>query len=307
MSIFISIASYLDPTLPKTIMRALKNADNPDELYFGLGLQYYNEPDLSGLPTKNIKTISWHPDTRPGIVKIRYEISRLFENQDYFLMLDSHMDFRPGWDTEIVSVLKGLQEKHGTYKIGLFPLGTYGDEAMSSYFRMQLDQAPDFPFFINSIPMNGRYVPTSKLEKISYMRVGQIFFDGRFITEVGLDPRSHYEQEQAYLGYRAYMAGWDIYQYHEELMLHLGNDPEYLEAVSGLEKSWGTTEEVENCQRDMTMAYLYNIGPYAIKDAERTPIDYWTYNKSRYTYLLACSIFETKKEYADYMKEYVDE
>jgi hypothetical protein len=55
------------------------------------------------------------------------------------------------------------------------------------------------------------------------------------------------------------------------------------------------------------MAYLYNIGPYAIKDAERTPIDYWTYNKSRYTYLLARSIFETKKEYADYMKEYVDE
>lgn len=304
MSIFISIASYLDPTLPKTIMRALNNADNPDDLHFGLGLQYYTDPDLSNIPTKNIKVISWHPDTRPGIVKIRYEISRLYEDQDYFLMLDSHMDFRPGWDTEIINTIKQIQKDTGTYKVGLFPLGTYGDEAMSSYFRMELKRSEDFPFFINSVPVNGRYIPTQKIEKISYMRVGQIFFDGRFIKEVGLDPLSHYEQEQAYLGYRAFMAGWDIYQYHEEVMLHLGNDPEYLEALSGIEKSWGTTDEIENCQKDMTMAYLYNIGPYAIPNAERDPIDYWTCNKSRYTYLLACSILETKQEYKDYLMEH---
>ena len=49
MSIFISIASYRDPELVRTITSAIDNASNPDQLYFGVVLQEFDKfaPDLS--------------------------------------------------------------------------------------------------------------------------------------------------------------------------------------------------------------------------------------------------------------------
>lgn len=284
MSIFVSIASYEDPTLARTIQRALDTADDPDGLVFGLGLQYEEEPDLSFVPDKQLRTMSYHPHTRPGIVRIRYEISQMFDGEDYFLMIDSHMQFKKGWDTELISVIKDLQVAKKTYKIGVFPLGLYGEEAMTSRFSLKQEPSKILPFTINSRPENGRAIPKGKLEKISFMRVGQIFFDGRFISEVGLDSVSQYTQEQAYLGFRAYMAGWDIYQYHEDVMTH--DDYDYLRAIDQIKaKQFGAVPETHNSEEHMTMAYLYNTGPYAIKDAVREPVDYWSFNLSFFEYV----------------------
>lgn len=267
----------MDPTLPRTLRRALEKADRPDELVFGIGLQYDVEPDLSFVPDGQLRTLSWSPDTRPGIVRIRYEISKLFNNEDYFLMIDSHMDFIDGWDTELISILNKIQKDANTYKIGMLPLGLYGDEAMGSRFDIDVFQIEDFPFYLNSVPINTRYVPENDIEQISFMRVGQIFFDGRFITEVGLDSRSHYNQEQAYLGYRVFMSGWKFYQYHKNILMH--DDHDYLKSVDqDAAKKWGTVPETENSYRDMTMAYVYNTGPYAITNAVKTPEEYWEYN-----------------------------
>jgi hypothetical protein len=267
----------MDPTLPRTIQRALAKADMPDQLVFGVGLQYDVEPDLSFIPDGQLRTISWNPANRPGIVKIRYEISKLFKDEDYFLMIDSHMDFVDGWDTKLINIIKSLQDSDNSYRVGLLPLGLYGDEAMGSRFDIEVYQAEGFPLCLNSVPVNTRYVPTQEIEQIYFMRVGQIFFDGRFIKEVGLDSISHYNQEQAYLGYRAFMSGWNVYQYHQNIMMH--DDIDYLKQVDQIAaKQWGTVSEVQNSHRDMTMAYVYNTGPYAIANAVRTPEEYWNFN-----------------------------
>ena len=291
MSIFVSIASFMDPTLTRTIQRAMDKADNPEHLVFGLGLQYEQEPDLSFVPDRQLRTISYHPDTRPGIVKIRYEISQLFDNEDYFLMIDSHMQFRQGWDTELIDVMKDLQVRTKNYKVAVFPLGLYGEEAMTSRFKLQQRHSDILPLVVGSEPINGRAIPKSKIEKISYMRVGQIFFDGRFISEVGLDSRSQYSQEQAYLGFRAFMAGWDVYQYHEDVMTH--DDYEYIKAIDQIKaKQFGAVPEAHNAEEHMTMAYIYNKGPYAIKDAVREPADYWSFNLSFFEYTRAKKILD---------------
>ncbi len=41
MTIFISIASYRDPELERTIRSALENAENPQDLHFGVMLQEF--------------------------------------------------------------------------------------------------------------------------------------------------------------------------------------------------------------------------------------------------------------------------
>lgn len=291
MSIFVSIASYEDPTLVRTIQRALAMADRPDDLVFGLGLQYEQPPDLSFLPDSQQRVLYYNPSTRPGIVRIRYEISQMFQGEDYFLMIDSHMQFKAGWDSELISVLQGLQSDKKTYKIAVFPLGLYGEEAMTSRFRLTQNPSKTLPFTVGSQPVNGRGIPKKKLERISFMRVGQIFFDGRFISEVGLDSVSQYTQEQAYLGFRAYMAGWDVYQYHEDVMTH--DDYEYLKAIDQVKaKEFGAVPEVYHAEEYMTMAYIYNKGPYAIENAEREPVDYWSFNLSFFEYVRAKKLLD---------------
>ena len=47
MSIFISIASYQDPLLESTVFSAINNADNPNNLVFGICDQSSNIRDLS--------------------------------------------------------------------------------------------------------------------------------------------------------------------------------------------------------------------------------------------------------------------
>jgi hypothetical protein len=53
MSIFISIASYRDPELVRTIQSAIDNAAHPEELYFSVVLQEFErfQPDLSWVPS----------------------------------------------------------------------------------------------------------------------------------------------------------------------------------------------------------------------------------------------------------------
>ena len=85
--IFINIASFRDPTLGVTIKSALVNARNPENLVFGIGAQYYDGemPSIHVDPSQ-LKIINYHPDTRPGVVKVRYEISKMLTDEKYFLM-----------------------------------------------------------------------------------------------------------------------------------------------------------------------------------------------------------------------------
>lgn len=275
MTIFISIAAYEDPALIKTMRSAISNADRPDDIYFGVGLQYETPPYLSEF--KNVRTLYWKPDERPGIVKIRYEISKLYNNQAFYLQIDSHYGFTPGWDTRLCNTMVELRKRTGSHRNILLPLEKYGNEVMTSRWRIErLEMEPGWIF--KATPDNGRKVPTEDLEEIPFMRVGQIFFDGRFIEEVGFDPWSQLEQEQAYLGFRAFMMGWRFFQLHERIIYQ--DDSEYLQSdvkINNDGKLGGPlARDNKHTLYEMSLAYLFNdFSKYAMPNAVKTPEEYW--------------------------------
>ena len=79
--LFVSIASYEDLCLVPTIQEALKNAKYPDRIVFGLGLQFKNPPNLDFLKNKKVIYFKTGED-RPGVVRVRYEISKLISEID---------------------------------------------------------------------------------------------------------------------------------------------------------------------------------------------------------------------------------
>ena len=88
MSIFISIASYRDPELIRTIKSAIDNAAKPNELYFGIVVQEFDKdiPDLSWI--KNAEILIMHPKDARGAGYARAIAMDRYDNQDYYLQVD---------------------------------------------------------------------------------------------------------------------------------------------------------------------------------------------------------------------------
>ena len=105
--IFVSIAAFEDKALTKTMQRLLDSADNPENISFGLALNYKTYPDLSNF--KNDIRIVYDRDFDfPGIVRMRDEIRKLIRDEEYFLGLDAHTVPAVSWDTNLIRDIKEL-------------------------------------------------------------------------------------------------------------------------------------------------------------------------------------------------------
>lgn len=106
--IFVSIAAWEDTHLIDTMNKILQTASEPDNIVFGLGLNYENEPDFSSF--KNVKIVRDKDlaDGQPGIIGIREAIRKLIEDEEYFLGIDAHADFDQGWDKILIDDIDEL-------------------------------------------------------------------------------------------------------------------------------------------------------------------------------------------------------
>lgn len=280
--IFISIASYLDPTLKDTMWRAIRNATNPDNIVFGLGLQYYEEQDFSEF-TNELRILSYHPDTRPGIVKIRREISEMMQDEDFFLQIDSHYGFSSGWDEELISYYHKISSEIGSFKAAILPLGPFPDGTiMDSRFRMDIIENIFGYNAINMAPEHTMITPDTEYDEIFFGRAGQIFLPAHFIKEVGLDPYSQVTMEIAYFSFRLLMSGYRIFRINKNILWQENNE-EYERAVwnnepNVVENRFGSPMAKDNhiTWYEMALALLYNdYSKYAIKNAHMTPQKFW--------------------------------
>ena len=110
-NIFVSIASYRDPELIPTILDCYNKSDNKSRLHFGICLQDSKEElyKLKHIKKKynlnlSIDYYDWR-DSR-GTCWARYNIQqKLFNNEPYYLQLDSHHRFIDQWDSVLIDML----------------------------------------------------------------------------------------------------------------------------------------------------------------------------------------------------------
>lgn len=106
-TIFVSIAAFEDPGLEKTMQKLLDTADKPENISFGLGINYKNEPTFNTFLNK-ISIIRDKDFNRPGIIKMRSEIRNLIKDERYFLSIDAHTNFAKSWDTSLINDFEEL-------------------------------------------------------------------------------------------------------------------------------------------------------------------------------------------------------
>ena len=108
MSIFVSIAAYRDPELVPTLRDCLRQARYPDDLHFGICWQHADDESMpSEFADRRMRVIDVAWQDSHGACWARSEIMNLWDGEDFFLQLDSHHRFVPGWDALLLSLAEG--------------------------------------------------------------------------------------------------------------------------------------------------------------------------------------------------------
>jgi len=230
VKIFISIASYRDKELRKTALSLLNNAYDPNNLYFGILTQDINHrhPDLSFLP--NLKHEQIHAKDAKGAGYAREIVMSMYDGQDYYFQVDSHMRFAKNWDARLITMLSEAQNTAKTDKVILsqFPapyqIHTNGQEYYPEgdlwYWSDPSWTSVVFTKFGSWAGNREILKSTNSPQKSHTILAGYLFAPGKIVNEVPYDPRISFMGEELCFALRAYTRGWEIYAPNEMLAWH---------------------------------------------------------------------------------------
>jgi len=230
--IFISIASYRDPELQWTIKSAIENANNPDNLYFGVVHQGVDSELFDIQTIKNMSLIKMHPKEAKGAGYARAKAMELYSGQEYFLQIDSHTRFAPGWDLICIDQLNRAKNISGHSRVLLsyFPAPFEPERNGGMFLVKNNPKIKDYPTR-QRILLNKRKQWTaerfefdSKLKEnpeLSQTVLGGFMFsDGSIVNEIPYDPEISFFGEEICFAMRSWTRGWDIYSPSKNIVYH---------------------------------------------------------------------------------------
>lgn len=237
-TIFVSIASYRDPELLKTIKDCLEKAKYPETLRFGIAWQHSLDDTWDTLdeykdnPNFKIDDIPYKESQ--GVCWARNRIQDLYDGETYYLQLDSHHRFTQNWDDTLIKMFKLLKKKGSKKPLLTAYLPSYDpatEHKLEDVWTLEFDRfLPQGPIFIK--PHNHPEWRTLEEPFMARFLSGHFIFTlGKWAEEVKYDPQFYFHGEESSLAARSYTHGYDLYHPHKPVIWH-----EYTRA--GKVKQW---------------------------------------------------------------------
>lgn len=235
--IFISIASYCDDMLEFTIKSAYKNAKNKDNIIFGIVDQNYvsNREHIKSFEFSNqIRYCHIFPDDSLGVSWARHLAFSLYDNEDYFLQIDSHTYFENNWDENLINQYHTLLKKSINPIISTYPPGFSIETDNKIVCNRQSNKyilvlKPKKEAIIDKdnlvLQFRGKYEISNEPILGYHLAAGFLFTKGNFIEEVPYDPYLYFHGEEQSLAIRSYTKGWDIFHPKWVPLYHLYKKP----------------------------------------------------------------------------------
>ncbi|MEL1234016.1 MAG: GlcNAc-transferase family protein [Candidatus Neomarinimicrobiota bacterium] len=237
MKIFISIASYQDPMLEITIKSAYENASFPENLIFGVCDQSEHPINLDLLSfSDNIHYDHVDPVLSKGTCWARERVQKFFNNEEYYLQIDSHMLFEPSWDKYMISYIEKIKNEgsnnHNPPIISCYPRGFEIINFEEKKFSLNSSDKSTYAlaFRENAIFLNGSYcgqkATMTDVEIVHgyLIAAGCLFSTKEFVQQVPYDKSFYFYGEEQSISLRAFTRGFGIYHIPATPIYHLYND-----------------------------------------------------------------------------------
>ena len=211
--IFVSIASYRDSQLVPTITDCLAKAARPERLRFGVCWQHGEDEKtlpFIGDGRFHILDVDWRESR--GACWARAAIMQLWAGEAWFLQVDSHCRFAPGWDELLIQTAAQTGSPKpilSTYPPPFTPgehevLG--GEPVQIAFQGFNADGIP----YMKPVAIPG-FQHRSAPVRARFVAAGFLFAPGSFVEEVPYDPELYFIGEEATLALRAFTAGYDLF------------------------------------------------------------------------------------------------
>ncbi|HWI82805.1 GlcNAc-transferase family protein [Ramlibacter sp.] len=236
MSIFVSIASYCDPVLGFTLARARATASAPRQLHFGVVDQSSAAaapPSAAELQPCRLSHVRIEPVYARGPCWARALAMSLYEGEDWFLQIDSHMDFDPGWDERLVAQARALLPGRRGVVLSSYPNPFVFDQGQPAR-RPATDKV-----LAHVVKPGGHFEPEHPVLGFEahpvhvdqpvpgfHVGAGCLFAPGRFVEAFPYDPWFYFHGEEQGIAIRLFTHGWDIFHMPGLPLYHLYNNAE---------------------------------------------------------------------------------
>lgn len=277
MSIFVSIASYRDVELLKTVNSLIQNADHPQDLHFGIVDQDQRNKwvDLSHVP--NLKHVKMHYKDAKGAGYARKLATELYDGEDFFFQTDSHMRFAKGWDTKLKQMYDWCVQDAGTDKVILsqfaapFEVLTDGTDR---YIHGDKDFWDDVSWtsvvntYYGAWAGNREVMKDKSKPHKSHTVLGALLFSrGQIALDIPYDERISFMGEELCYAIRAYTRGYKMYAPNEMLAWHFYKRTDRPKVWGDKKAAWF---DIENFSKETQKSVLLgeDNGVYGIADKD---------------------------------------
>ena len=234
MKIFISVASYQDPLLLETLCSAYINAKYKENLIFGVCEQSNNGIDIDSLVFKNqVRYELVDPVMSKGACWARSRVQHFFQDEDFFLQIDSHTIFSENWDHILLKSYFWIKENmQDNFVITGYPREFKPNEDLTSF---KLDTSSKITWGIalqeDKIFEDGHYsgqrsYPSEVTTPLKgyLVAAGFIFSNGNFVKQIPYDPKFYFHGEELSIALRLFTNNWNVAYIPEAPLFHFYTD-----------------------------------------------------------------------------------
>jgi hypothetical protein len=224
-AIFVSIASYRDDECKDTVTDLFNKASRPDDLFVGVCQQNKEKEEdcfdscevcAARKREGHIRVINFDYMDARGPTFARYQCSKLWRGEEWFLQVDSHTQFEEGWD-EILREQLAATGAPSRAVLGAYPPTTEQMQAIrDSGYRQMITMCPgDFDnagmpsIRAEVVDTGGRKAPVPT----ALQPAGCMCFPGAALYDVPFDPYLSFLffGEEVLFSARLWTAGYDLF------------------------------------------------------------------------------------------------
>ena len=223
-----------------TIFGAYNNAKNKNELIFSICDQSDDPINIDDLDfADQVRYEHVNPVFSRGPCWARHRAQTFYQEEDYFLQIDSHTQFLPNWDELFKEALlkieaAGLTDGYfakpiitsypRSFKVldferGLFELNT--EDKHTQVITYRKDSLFSRGSFSRQIGIPTKH---TEITHAYLMAAGCIFTRGKFVKDIPYDPNYYFYGEELSMALRAFTHGFSFFHIPDVPLFHLYTD-----------------------------------------------------------------------------------